>query len=108
MGDSGSKNEFMAKYKAYGDDKFYRFLLVYALNKLIAIEKDMYSGDAPNIEFLNYYNQLLASYRSGGDKSYLQAAKLFRKASHRIYRIMLKKEMTNIDSRFLNLIAEAK
>ena len=105
MGDSSdSKNEFIVKYKACGDSKFYRFLLTYALNKLIAIEKGTHKGDAPNIEFLKYYDHFLVSYRRCGDELYLHVARLFRKASHKIYRIMLQKGMTEIDGRFLNLV----
>jgi hypothetical protein len=98
------KQEFVPKYLAAGEQKFYRFLLVYALNKLIAIEKEVYKGESPNLEFLEYYDRFIILYRREGDEVYLQVARLFRKAAHRIYRIMLKKKMTEVNLKFLNLV----
>lgn len=98
------KREFVDKYLSYGEIKFYRFLLFCALNKLIAIKNLSFKGESPNLEFLTLYNNSLILYRREGDDVYLQLARLFRKAGHRIYRIMLKKGMTNQDNRFLNIV----
>jgi len=98
------KQEFIPKYLASGEQKFYRFLLVYALNKLIAIEKEVYKGEIPNLEFLEYHDRFIILYRREGDEVYLQVARLFRKAAHKIYRIMLKKKMTEVNLKFLNLV----
>lgn len=98
----------MIKYRAYGDYKFYRFLLVYALNKLIVIENNTYSGDTPNIELLKCHDQFLVMYRRGGGDIYLHIARVFRKASHKIYRVMLKKNMIMMDRRFLNLVVKCQ
>lgn len=104
MGVDVLKQEFVPKYLANGDQKFYRFLLLYAVNKLIAIEKDVYKGEVPNLEFLNYYDRFIILYRREGDEVYLQVARVFRKAAHKIYRIMLKKKMTEPNPKFLNLV----
>lgn len=98
------KKEFVPRYIAAGDSKFYKFLLVYAVNKLMAIEKDIYKGITPNLELLEYHDQFIILYRREGEESYLQVAKLFRKAAHKIYRIMLKKNMTSRNDKFLNLV----
>lgn len=98
------KQEFVPKYLATGEQKFYRFILVYALNKLVLIEQKTYKGDLPNLEFLGYHDRFIILYRREGEEVYLQLAKLFRKAAHKIYRIMLKKNMTAVDPKFLNLV----
>lgn len=98
------KQEFVPKYLAAGEQKFYRFLLVYALNKLVLIEQKVYKGLTPNLEFLDYHDRFIVMYRREGEATYLEVAKIFRRAAHKIYRIMLKKNMTLVDSKFLNLV----
>ena len=98
------KQEFVPKYLATGEQKFYRFILVYALNKLVLIEQKTYKGESPNLEFLGYHDRFIVLYRREGEDVYLQLAKRFRKAAHKIYRVMLKKNMTTLDSKFLNLV----
>ena len=98
------KQTFIPKYLATGEQKFYRFLLIYALNKLIAIERGVYTGEVPNVEFLNYHDRFIILYRREGEEVYLQVARIFRKAAHKIYRVMLKKKMTEINPKFLNLV----
>jgi len=78
--------------------------LLYALNKLILISKDSYKGISPELEFLNYHDKFIISYRRTGEDTNLQVAKIFRKTAHRVYRIMLKKNMTNSNVKFLNLV----
>lgn len=104
MSTDGLKKEFVPKYLAVGEQKFYRFLLVYALNKLVFIDKGTYIDTTPDLEFLDYHNQFIILYRREGEEVYLQVARLFRKAAHRIYRIMLKKGMTVPNAKFLNLV----
>lgn len=104
MSSQAIKNEFIEKYLSIGEQKFYRFLLIYALNKLILISKDSYKGTSPELEFLNYHDKFIVLYRREGDESYLQVAKIFRKTAHKVYRIMLKKNMTNSNEKFLNLV----
>ncbi|CAB4197052.1 hypothetical protein UFOVP1290_572 [uncultured Caudovirales phage] len=104
MGDDVLKTEFILKYKHDGEHAFYRFLLTYALNKLILIENETYRGISPNLEFLEYSERLIFLYRKEGDDICLQVSRLFRKAAHKIYRVMLKKNMTDINSKFLNLV----
>ena len=98
------KKEFVYRYLAAGERKFYRFLLAYAVNKLVLIEKDIYKGTAPDLEFLDYHDRFIILYRREGEEVYLQVARLFRKAAHKIYRIMLKKSMTPPNAKFLNLV----
>lgn len=98
------KKEFIPKYLATGDEKFYRFLLTYALKKLVLINNGTYKGISPDLELLDYYDRFLVLYRREGDEVYLQLARLFRRSAHRIYRIMLKKSMTIVNNKFLNLV----
>ena len=98
------KKEFVSKYLEAGEQKFYRFLITYALNKLILIKNESYKGISPDLEYLAYYDKFMILYRREGDEVYLSIAKMIRKAGHRIYRIMLKKNMTSINPKFLNLV----
>ena|ERR1700686_957650 len=98
------KQEFVPKYLASGEQKFYRFLLVYGLNKLIAFERGVYKGEMPNLEFLEFHDRFIVLYRREGEEIYLKVARLFRKAANKLYRVMLKKKMTDINPKFLNLV----
>lgn len=96
--------EFVPKYLSDGEIKFYRSLLVISLNKLVLISKGTYKGILPHLELLDYYNQLIILYRREGEEIHLQIARVFRRAAHKIYRIMLKKNMTTINNKFLNVV----
>lgn len=97
------KQEYVTKYLHDGNDKFYRSILFLGLQKIILITNG-YKGAPPHLEYLSYYEQFIISYRREGDPVYLDIAKTFRKAAHRIYRIMRKKNMTILDIRFLNSV----
>ena len=98
------KKEFVPRYLSNGEARFYRFLLFYALNKLIHIEKGTYKGKSPEIDFMDYYDQFIILYRREGEEVYLDLARVFRRAAHKIYRVMLKKKLTEKNPRFLNLV----
>jgi hypothetical protein len=98
------KKEFLPRFVSSGEEKFYKSLLLISLNKLVMIEKGTYKGILPNIELLEYYEQLIILYRREGDDIYLKIAKTFRKAAHKIYRVMLKKKMSPINPKFLNVV----
>jgi hypothetical protein len=104
MSEDVLKKEFVTRYIAVGEQKFYNFLLFYALNKLVLISQNKYNGVLPSIEFLEYHDRFIILYRRDGDDMYLKIAKLFRKAGHKIYRIMLKKNMIIKNEKFLNLV----
>lgn len=104
------KKEFVPKYQMAGEEKFYRFLLLYALNKLIFMGKagkDSFKGKSPEMEFLDYYDQFIILYRREGEEIYLDLARVFRKAGNKVYRVMLKKKMIEKNTErlgFLNLV----
>jgi hypothetical protein len=98
------KPEFIAKYMAIGDEGFYKFLLVQAVSKLVLIETGKYKGISPELEFINYSDKLIILYRRDGDEKILNLARIFRRAAHRIYRVMLKKSMTIPNSKFLQAV----
>lgn len=98
------KTKFLPKYLTDGETKFYNFLLFYAVSKLMLLEKKEYSGISPNLELLGHYDQFIILYRREGKEVYLQIAKIFRKAAHKIYRIMLKKQIVSRNDKFLNLV----
>lgn len=104
MSIDGLKQDIVPKFVASGEQKFYRSIIFIALQKLILIEKGLYKGIPPNLEYLEYYDQFIILYRREGDEVYLSIAKMLRKAAHKIYRIMLKKKMTPPNAKFLSLV----
>lgn len=98
------KKEFIPKYLSAGEQKFYRCLLVFGLKQLVLIDKGVHIENTPDLEFLDYYNKFIILYRREGEEVYLQVARVFRKAAHKVYRIMLKKGMTSTNIKFLNLV----
>jgi hypothetical protein len=103
MSVDGLKQEFLSKYQT-DKDRFYRDLLIRAFAKLVLISQGGYRGATPELEYLECYNQFIILYRREGDESYFEMAKIFRKAAHRVYRIMLKKGMTARNIKFLNSV----
>lgn len=105
-----AKKLFVSKFSSFGTEKFYKFLLNYAVNKIVSneelkkISKSDPGGMSPELELMDYHDRFLVLYRREGDIVYLEIAKLFRKAAHKIYRIMRKKEMIEKDSKFLSLV----
>jgi len=97
------KNEYVTKYLA-GEHRFYRFLLTLALNKLVMITDGELHGITPELEFLQYSEKFMVLYRREGDAIFLEIAKLFRRAANKVYRVMLKKGLTKINNKFLNVV----
>jgi hypothetical protein len=99
------KKEFVPKYIAAGEpNKFYRSLLFYALNKMVIIEQGFPKGVSPDVAFLDYHDQFIILYRREGEEHYLYMAHAFRRAAHKIYRVMRRKNMIPYNPRFLNLV----
>ncbi len=98
------KKEFLPRFISSGEEKFYKSLLLISLNKLVMIEKGTYRGTLPHFELLDYYEQLIILYKREGEEIYLRVAKTFRRAAHKIYRIMLKKKMCPLNTKFLNVV----
>lgn len=68
------------------------------------MKEDKFRGVPPNIEFLEYHDIFLFMYRREGDPTFLEMSRLFRKAAHKLYRVMLKMEMSPKNLKFLNLV----
>ena len=104
MNTEGIKTNLVPEFLANGEEKFYRTIIFLALQKLVLISKDSYRGVPPHLEYLDYHDRFIILYRREGDDVYLRIAKMLRKAAHKIYRIMLKKNMTPPHPKFLNLV----
>lgn len=112
-----AKKLFLDKYSSIGDEKFYKFLLTYAINKIVANQEEQVKpnkgyrgkvqpkGISPEMELMDYYEKFLILYRREGNPAYLEVAKIFRKASHKIYRMLRKKEAIPMNGKFLNMVA---
>lgn len=101
------KTEYLDKYYAVGEQKFYRFLLCTAISKILKIKSGEYKGNqsTPDVELLEYAERFLILYRRDGEEIYLSVSKTLRRAAHRIYRLLLKKDMVVKNSKFLNLVS---
>ena len=98
------KQEFLPRYLSSGEYKFYKYLLVYALNKLVLKNLEEIENITPELELFEYHEKFLAMYRREGSEEYLEISKIFRRAAHKIYRVMLKQGMTEKSNKFLNLV----
>jgi hypothetical protein len=98
------KNIFIDRYHSVGEYRFYRFLLHYAVNKIIAISNETYKGTSPEIEFLDYSDRFLHLYRREHQEVFIELSRVFRRAAHKIYRLMVKRGMTQTNKRFLNVV----
>jgi hypothetical protein len=98
------KNDFVEKYQAVGELRFHKFLLSYAVNKLIKIEAGDIKSGSPELEFLTYSEKFLQLYRRENEEVFLEMSSVFRRTAHQIYWMMLKKGLTERNSKFLNLV----
>lgn len=99
------KQEFVPKYKAAGEpNKFYRSLLFLALNKMVIIEQGFLKGVSPDVAFLDCHDQFIILYRREGEEHYLDMARAFRRAAHKMYRVLRRKNLIPYNPRFLNLV----
>jgi hypothetical protein len=119
---------FIERYTTFGDKAFYKFLLSYAIEHLaneLALKKEIAETTVddltvkseltkpetitkkiyPHIELLNYSNQFIQYYRREKNALYLEIAACFRRAANKIYRLMLKKNLIQVNNKFLNIIA---
>lgn len=97
------KKEFLNKYIALGNDKFYNALLFYSVKRM-GLPENSKNTIPIYLELLDYYDQFIILYRREGDPNYLEVAKFLRKAAHKVYRVMLKKQLINKNNKFLNLV----
>lgn len=99
------KSNYINKFNAIGENRFYKFLLSCAIDKLIKIKEDEYKGiSTPDVEFLEISDKFLCLYRRDDQEVYLEIARIFRKAAHKIYRLCLKKGFSKKNNKFLNLV----
>jgi hypothetical protein len=96
------KKLFINKYSTVGEERFYKFLITYALNRVVdTAPKGNYN---PALELMEYYDMFLKLYRREGDEIYLELSRQFRRAGHKIYRVILKKGLTEKNAKFLNIV----
>ena len=99
---SDIKKLFINKYSALGEERFFKFLISYALKRIVDIDTGKYN---PAMELIDYYDMFLKLYRREGDIIYLDIARQFRKAANKIYRILLNKKMIKKNNdKFLNIV----
>ena len=98
------KKDHLTTFLTLGEEKFYNLLLVVSVSKLAYLQKNDIKDKSPEIEFLDYYEENLTLYRRNGEQLYLDLAKVFRKAAHKVYRSMLKKKLIKKNDKFLNIV----
>ena len=98
------KRELLAKYKENANIDIYQYLVMEAISRIDLIEKGEKNINMPYSDFMSCYDQFIILYRREGEDIYLDIAKIFRRAAHKVYRIMLKKKLTPKNNKFLNLV----
>jgi hypothetical protein len=101
MSNFKQKQEFYNSYSKLGPEKFYRFLLASAV---ASMAKPNEVKIPPDLELLDFYEKFLIISRREDDEIYLNIAILCRKAAHKVYRVLLKKELTARNGKFLNIV----
>jgi hypothetical protein len=94
--------QLTAHYEKIGNDRFYRFLLADAIGKIVRMQ----SGEklSPETELLKHAEHFVSLYRKTNLQVYLDVSRCLRKAGHKIYRLMLKKELIQRNARFLQVV----
>jgi hypothetical protein len=98
------KELFIKKFESAGQERFYKFLITYSLEK--ASSPTTKKGPSPELELINYEEKFLQLYRRENEDVYLDIAKQFRRAANKIYRILLKQNIIKYNNKFLNLVSK--
>lgn len=95
--------EISKKYAKEGEEVFYKFLILSAVDDMI---KNLKNDDniSINIEYIMMHDKFLIQYRRTGHQIDLKIAKVFRRAGHKIYRLLLKQGLSNKSEKFLNVV----
>ena len=99
--------DFVSKFNTIGSESFYNWLLsnaIFKAAKRVESKDKKTRGPSPEIELLNQYDYFLTLYRKRGEPIHLEIAILCRKAAHKIYRAMVKQNLTERNARFLNSV----
>ncbi len=96
------KKLFISKYSLIGEERFFKFLITYALNRIV--EHNGKSALNPALELIDYYDMFLKLYRREGEDIYLDLSHQFRKAAHKVYHIMRKQGLMERNKKFLDLV----
>lgn len=97
-----SKQLFIQRFETAGPEEFYIFLIRYAETRVV--ENTVSKGTSPEIELLNYSNQFLQIYKRENKEIYRDISHAFKRAAHKAYRLMLKKNLIKKNNKFLNLV----
>ena len=93
------------EYLTNGESKLYKNLLSQAVKEIVLLmDKNNNYKIYPEKRLLSMSDKFLAQYRINGDDAYLIISKIFRRAAHKIYRLLLKKHLITKNDSFLNLV----
>jgi hypothetical protein len=99
-----TKQIFIKTYTLHGSERFLELLLNRSMESMKSIKNSSQREFAPELELISYYEKFLDLYRKENNEIYLNIAKQFRKAAHKVYRELLKHGETKINERFLNIV----
>ncbi len=94
-----TNKKYLELYKNQGEDKFYKYLIFHAISRIA-----VHGAKSPELELLSLYEVFLILYRRENKSEYMKMAKLFRKAAHKVYRMMLKMDLDRRNAKFLNVV----
>lgn len=102
--DDVTKNAIINDYLKKGGDALYKKLIISSVKKIAILIGESEKKTFPEVEMLNISNIFLGFYRSEGEDHYLEISKIYRKVAHKIYRVLLKKNLISKNNNFLNLV----
>lgn len=91
--------KFLHKYSMVGDEKFYIFLVKFSL------EQPFVRGERSSaLKLMDYHTIFLKLYRKEGDEIYSDIARVFRKAAHKVFRVLCRRGLESRNNVFLYLL----
>lgn len=91
--------KFLHKYSMVGDEKFYNFLVKFSLD-----QRSIPDERSSALKLMDYHAVFLKLYRKEGDEIYADIARVFRKAAHKVFRVLCRRGLESRNNIFLYLL----
>jgi hypothetical protein len=96
--------KILEEFNTLGELSFYKKVLFASLKEVVLLKSDKEYTSTPHLSLLALHDTLISKYRADDKEQYLIMARIYRKVAHKIYWIMLKERLSNINYKFLNRV----
>lgn len=93
-----NKKSILTLYKSIGNNKLYKVLISTGIYEIANGSIDI------DDKYLDFYKSHLALYRRGEDEDNLSISKIYRRAAHKLNRILIKIGKKPKSAKFLRLV----